>query len=50
MGLSIRSSIVESYGGRLGVVLNVARGALFRFTLPVIGENAVRGRQGLSRP
>jgi C4-dicarboxylate-specific signal transduction histidine kinase len=50
MGLSICSSIVESYGGRLWVEPNLPRGALFRITLSVIGESAVQGRQGLSWP
>jgi PAS domain S-box-containing protein len=34
MGLSICSSIVEAYGGRLWAEPNVPRGAIFRFTLP----------------
>ena len=33
MGLSISRSIIESHGGRLGVV-PASTGALFEFTLP----------------
>jgi C4-dicarboxylate-specific signal transduction histidine kinase len=34
MGLSISHSIIESHGGRLGIVPSSA-GALFEFTLPI---------------
>jgi signal transduction histidine kinase/CheY-like chemotaxis protein len=35
MGLSISRSIIEAHGGRLWASVNVPRGAVFQFTLPV---------------
>jgi C4-dicarboxylate-specific signal transduction histidine kinase len=35
MGLSICRSIIEEHGGRVWVMANVPRGAVFHFTLPV---------------
>jgi nitrogen fixation/metabolism regulation signal transduction histidine kinase len=35
MGLSICRSIIEAHGGRLKVIANVPRGAIFQFTVPV---------------
>jgi signal transduction histidine kinase len=34
MGLAISRSIIEAHQGRLWVTTNVARGAIFQFTLP----------------
>jgi len=39
MGLPISRTIVESHGGRLWVENNNGSGAIFRFTLPVVGAN-----------
>jgi C4-dicarboxylate-specific signal transduction histidine kinase len=39
MGLAIGRSIVEAFGGRLWATPNVPHGAVFQFTLPIIGEN-----------
>ena len=38
IGLSISRSIVEAHGGRLAARRNEPHGAVFRFTLPVAGE------------
>jgi C4-dicarboxylate-specific signal transduction histidine kinase len=39
MGLPISRTIVESHGGRLWVENNNGSGAIFRFTLPLVGAN-----------
>jgi signal transduction histidine kinase len=36
MGLAISRSIIEAHGGRLWAKRNTPRGALFKFTLPVL--------------
>jgi two-component system sensor kinase FixL len=41
-GLSICRRIVEAHGGRLSVDKSLSGGAIFRFTLPVAGEEAPR--------
>jgi signal transduction histidine kinase len=38
MGLSISRSIIEAHGGRLWAKVNVPKGALFQFTLPVAND------------
>jgi len=38
MGLSISRSIVVAHGGRLWAMANEPRGAVFQFTLPVVGS------------
>lgn len=40
MGLSISRSIIESHGGRLEVVNNPDRGAVFYFTIPIDKKDA----------
>jgi signal transduction histidine kinase len=40
MGLSICNSIVRAHGGRLTAAAGAIHGAVFRFTLPAIGEAA----------
>jgi signal transduction histidine kinase len=39
MGLSISRLIIESHGGRLWATANEPHGAVFRFTLPLGGED-----------
>jgi PAS domain S-box-containing protein len=41
LGLPISRTIIESHGGRLWATPNKGKGATFRFTLPVGGENDV---------
>lgn len=41
MGLSISRSIVESHGGRVWATPNEPHGAVFRFSLPLEGDNAI---------
>jgi C4-dicarboxylate-specific signal transduction histidine kinase len=38
MGLSLSRSIVTAHGGRLWVMTNVPKGALFQFTLPIAND------------
>jgi PAS domain S-box-containing protein len=38
MGLSICRSIIEAHGGRIWATANVTQGAVFQFTLPLLGE------------
>jgi two-component system sensor kinase FixL len=38
IGLSISKTIIEAHGGRLWVEANPVGGAIFRFTLPSVGE------------
>ena len=40
MGLFICRSIIEAHGGRLWASANVARGAVFQFTLPADSGSA----------
>jgi len=40
MGLSICHTIINSHGGRLWVGANEPRGAVFKFTLPVVQEDS----------
>jgi PAS domain S-box-containing protein len=40
IGLSISRSIVEAHGGRMEVDFNEPHGAVFRFSLPVVGSAA----------
>jgi signal transduction histidine kinase len=40
MGLAICRRIIEAHGGRLWAVANVPRGAIFRFTVPVVAASA----------
>ena len=35
MGLAISQTIIEAHGGKIWAVNNAARGAVFKFTLPV---------------
>ena len=39
MGLAISRSIIQAHGGRLWVMANVPRGAVFQFTLPLRVES-----------
>ena len=40
MGLSICQTIIKGHGGRLWVVANEPRGAVFKFTLPAVQEDS----------
>ena len=40
MGLSICQTIINGHGGRLWVVANEPRGAVFKFTLPAVQEDS----------
>jgi signal transduction histidine kinase len=40
MGLAICRSIIEAHGGRLWVVANLPKGAIFQFTVPVQAGSA----------
>jgi signal transduction histidine kinase len=40
MGLSICRSIIQAHGGKLWAEANQPRGAVFRFTLPVVQEDS----------
>jgi signal transduction histidine kinase len=42
MGLAISRSIIEAHGGRLWATPNAPKGAIFQFTLPVVGEEVTR--------
>src|SRR6516162_805825 len=41
MGLAISRSIIEAHGGRLWATANASKGAVFRFTLPIRGEDVM---------
>jgi two-component system sensor kinase FixL len=43
IGLSISKRIVEAHGGTIGAVHNPGGGAIFRFTLPTMEEEATNG-------
>lgn len=45
VGLSISRTIVEAHGGRIWVEANPGGGAIFRFTLPGVGEGEVADRE-----
>ncbi len=45
LGLSIAKGIVEAHRGRMWVVSKVGQGSVFYFTLPLLEERPVGGRE-----